>query len=199
VIVALVLAAGNGTRFSTQSNKLLEPFRGRPLVRHAVEAALASRVDETVVVTGLDAECVADALRDLPVRIVHNFEHTEGMAASLRVGLQQASNADAVVILLGDMPLVSSALIDRLIEAFDSGGASAVAPTHGGRRGNPVVLGRALFPLVARLSGDIGARAILSACDDILELKTDDIGVTLDVDTASDLSALNERCADRLA
>jgi molybdenum cofactor cytidylyltransferase len=193
VIVALVLAAGSGTRFSTRSNKLLEAFHGRPLVRCAVDAALASRVEETFVVTGFDAERVEGALAGLPVRIVRNFEHEEGMAASLRAGLRQAPDADGVVVLLGDMPLISPGLIDRLIEAFEVGGASAVAPTHGGRRGNPVLLGRALFPHVARLSGDAGARALLRAREDVREIETDEVGVVLDVDAASDLAGLNRR------
>jgi molybdenum cofactor cytidylyltransferase len=193
VIVALVLAAGSGRRFSTRSNKLLEPFRGRPLLRHAVDAALASRVEKTIVVTGFDAERVEGALVGLPVRIVRNSEHAQGMAASLRSGLGHALDADGVIVLLGDMPRVSPELIDHLIDAFEAGGAAAVVPTHRGRRGNPVLLGRVLFPLVARLAGDVGARALLRARDDIEELETDDAGVILDVDAAGDLSALNER------
>jgi len=111
----------------------------------------------------------------------------------LRAGLRQAPDADGVVVLLGDMPLISPGLIDRLIEAFEVGGASAVAPTHGGRRGNPVLLGRALFPHVARLSGDAGARALLRAREDVREIETDEVGVVLDVDAASDLAGLNRR------
>lgn len=154
---------------------------------------MASRVAETIVVTGSDAERVERGLAGLPLRIVRNDEYEEGMAASLRVGLRDALNADGVVVLLGDMPLVRPELIDRLIGAFEAGGASAVAPTCGGRRGNPVLLGRALFPLVARLSGDTGARALLHARDDVRELETDDAGIILDVDGAEDLFALNQR------
>jgi len=193
VIVALVLAAGRGRRFSANDNKLLEPFRGRPLFRHAVDAALSSQVAETVVVTGFDAERVERELAGLPLRIVRNGEYEEGMAASLRVGLRNAQDADAVVVLLGDMPLIRAELIDRLIALFEAGGASAVAPTYGGQCGNPVLLGRALFPLVARLSGDAGARALLRARDDVREFETHDAGVILDVDAVSDLSALNQR------
>lgn len=193
MIVALVLAAGRGRRFSKSDNKLFAPFRGRPLLRHAVDAALSSRVAETVVVTGFDAERVERELAGHPLRIVRNDEYEEGMASSLRAGLRHTSDADGAVILLGDMPLTSSALIDRLIETFEAGAAAAVAPTHGGRRGNPVLLGRALFPLVARLSGDTGARALLRARVDVRELEIDDASVILDVDAESDLTALNER------
>jgi len=192
LIVALVLAAGCGRRFSERGNKLLESFRGRPLLRHAVDAALGSRVAETIVVTGFDAERVEPVLEGLPLRIVRNREYEEGMAASLRAGLRHAREADGAVVLLGDMPLIRSELIDRLIADFEAGGASAVAPSHDGRRGNPVLLGRGLFPSVARLSGDAGARALLRTRDDVREIETDDAGVILDVDAASDLFALSQ-------
>ncbi|MFY9656578.1 MAG: nucleotidyltransferase family protein [Methylocystis sp.] len=191
MIVALVLAAGCGRRFLERGNKLLESFRGRPLLRHAVDAALASRVAETIVVTGFEAERVEPVLEGLPLCIRRNREYEEGMASSLRTGLRHAEGADGVVVLLGDMPLIRPELIDRLIADFEAGGASAVAPTHGGRRGNPVLLGRGLFPSVARLSGDAGARALLRARDDVREFETDDPGVIIDVDTASDLFALD--------
>jgi molybdenum cofactor cytidylyltransferase len=193
VIVALVLAAGRGSRFSTQSNKLLEDFQGRPLLRGAVDAALASRVDKIIVVTGFDAARVERALSGLPVEIVHNLQHEEGMASSLRVGLNHAPESAGLVVLLGDMPRVSPKLIDRLITAFSAGDAAAVIPTHAGRRGNPVLLGRALFPQIAQLNGDTGARALLRAREDIVELETDDVGVILDVDTAQDFCALKAR------
>ena len=192
MIVALVLAAGCGRRFSERGNKLLESFRGRPLLRHAVDAALGSRFAETIVVTGFDAERVEPVLEGLPLRIVRNREYEEGMAASLRAGLRHAREADGAVVLLGDMPLIRSELIDRLIADFEAGGASAVAPSHDGRRGNPVLLGRGLFPSVARLSGDAGARALLRTRDDVREIETDDAGVILDVDAASDLFALSQ-------
>jgi molybdenum cofactor cytidylyltransferase len=190
VIVALVLAAGRGSSFSAQDNKLLQDFRGRPLLRHAVDAALASRVEKILVVTGFDAARVGSALADLPVEIVHNPHHAEGMATSLRAGLRAAPQADGFVVLLGDMPQVSPSLIDLLIDAFGSGEAAAVIPTHGGRRGNPVLLGRALFPQIAQLTGDTGARALLRALSDVIEVETDDAGILRDVDTMQDLATL---------
>jgi molybdenum cofactor cytidylyltransferase len=193
VIVALVLAAGSGKRFSARDNKLLEPFRGRPLVRWAVDAALASRVKKTLVVTGFDAARVEEALAGLPVQIVHNPEYEQGLASSLRAGLCQAPEAKGLVVLLGDMPQVSPELIDRLIDAYGSGLVSAVLPTHGGRRGNPVLLGRILFPFIAQLFGDTGARALLRARSDVVEIETGDAGVLFDIDTAQDLAALKAR------
>lgn len=190
MIAALVLAAGRGARFATDANKLLQDFRGRPLLRRTVDAALASRADKTIVVTGHDHARVDDALAGLPIERVYNGDHAEGVASSLRAGFAHAEAATAIVVLLGDMPNIAPALIDRLIARFEGSEAAAVIPVYKGRRGNPVLIGRALFPLVARLAGDVGARNLLRARDDALELDVDDAGVLADVDTSQDLRRL---------
>ncbi|MBG0808233.1 nucleotidyltransferase family protein [Methylosinus sp. H3A] len=194
MIVAIVLAAGRGARFSDDGrNKLLEDLGGRPLLRHAVDAALGSRAGETVVVTGWDHERIAEALAGLPVTLVHNQFHTDGMASSLLAGLERAREAAGALVLLADMPNVSSAIVDRLIGAFEETQAAAVVPLRGGRRGNPVLLGRELFPRLAELSGDAGARGLLRATANVVEAPIHDDGVLADVDTPADLVSLRER------
>ncbi len=191
MIAAIILAAGRGARFSAEGrNKLLEDFGGRPLLRRAVDAALGSRAGKTIVVTGWDHERVVAALAGLPVTLVHNPLHAEGMASSLRAGIARGSDAEGALILLGDMPNVSSAVLDRLIRAFEETHAVAVVPLRGGRRANPVLIGRALFPRLSKLRGDIGARALLRATKDVLEVEIAEDGVLTDVDTPDDLAAL---------
>lgn len=191
MIAAIVLAAGRGARFATACrNKLLETHGGRPLVRRAVDAAMDSRAGETIVVTGWDHERVAATLAGLPVTLVHNPRHADGMASSLLAGLAQAKDADGVLILLGDMPNVSSAVLDLLIRTFEATRAVAVVPTRGGRRGNPALIARALFPSIRCLSGDIGARALLRASDNVVELDVAEDGVLTDIDTPDDLARL---------
>jgi molybdenum cofactor cytidylyltransferase len=193
MIAAIVLAAGRGARFATAGrNKLLETHGGRPLVRRAVDAAMDSRAGETIVVTGWDHERVAATLAGLPVTLVHNPRHADGMASSLLAGLAQAKDAEGVLILLGDMPNVSSSVLDLLIRTAEATHAVAVVPTRGGRRGNPVLIGRALFPRLSELQGDRGARALLRATLDVVELEVDEDGVLIDVDTPDDLTALRD-------
>jgi molybdenum cofactor cytidylyltransferase len=94
------------------------------------------------------------------------------------------------VILLGDMPRVEAALIDALIDTFETGpNAQAVAPVHGGRRGNPVLLSRTLFERAGALDGDEGARHLLAALPegDVVEIAASSSGVAYDVDKPSDL------------
>jgi len=98
---------------------------------------------------------------------------------------------DGAVILLGDMPLVTPALIDGLVQAWRrQGEAVAAVPTHAGRRGNPVLLARSLTPEIALLTGDGGAGQLLRAQTDVLEWPVDDPAILQDVDTAAALAAL---------
>ena len=99
-------------------------------------------------------------------------------------------SASGELILLGDMPRVSAILLDRLIAAFtERPAALAVIPVHGGERGNPALISRALFAEVATLEGDEGARRLLRQADPqrIVEVELDDAAITLDVDTPEDL------------
>ena len=195
MIAAIILAAGRGARFSSDGrNKLLEEFGGSPLLQRAVDAALRSRAGETIVVTGWDHERVASALACRSVTLVHNPHYAEGMASTLRVGIAQACDAEGALILLGDMPNVSSTVLDLLIGTFEETRASAVVPLRGGRRGNPVLIGRALFPRLSELRGDIGARALLRAALDVIEVDAGEDGVLIDVDRQDDLDAL--RCCE---
>ncbi len=188
---ALILAAGAGTRFG--GGKLLALRKGRPLVAHAVEAALASPAAEATLVTGADAPAVAEAAREAaagrPLRVVEAADWCEGLSASLRAGVASLPpGAGAAIVFLGDMPDIPHALAARLIAAWRSGAAAAV-PVCEGRRGNPALLSRALFGKVAALRGDRGAGALLDALGDRLSrVETDDPGVLFDVDRREDLA-----------
>ncbi|MCB1403812.1 MAG: NTP transferase domain-containing protein, partial [Rhodobacteraceae bacterium] len=119
VVAAILLAAGEARRMRGR-DKLLEAIGGRPALRHAAEAALASRADRVLVVLPPEAAPRREALAGAAVEIVVAADCTEGMAASLRAGLEAVDpGTDAVVILLADMPEIGSEAIDRLIAAFD--------------------------------------------------------------------------------
>jgi len=187
-VAAIVLAAGRGSRFDLARGKLLADFGGRPLVRRAVEAALSSRASKTIVVTGHARDEMERALAGLPLVFAHNPDFASGMASSLRAGLAHAADSDGALALLADMPGVTSAILDQLIEAFDRApDRAAVAPVCLGRRGNPVLLGRRLFPRLALLKGDEGARRLLDLTEGVLEIAVDDKSVLADIDTREDL------------
>lgn len=190
-VAAIILAAGRSTRMGGP-NKLLADLGGKPLVRTVTEQALASKVRSVIVVTGHQAEQVEKALHDLKVKFVRNPDFAEGLASSVKAGIAAvADSADGAVICLGDMPLISSNLIDRLIEAFapDRGHLIAV-PVSDNKRGNPVLWSRRFFNELMTLNGDIGARHLIARHSEaVAEVPVEGFGAFLDIDTPQTLEA----------
>ncbi len=189
-VPVLLLAAGQSRRMGPD-NKLLLPVEGKPMVRHAAEAALASQAEGVVVVTGHEAEAVRAALADLPLVFAHNPDYASGLASSLKRGLAALpGEPDAVLVQLGDMPAVSQEVIDRLIAAFNPAeGRSICIPTFKGKRGNPALIARRYFAELQTLQGDVGARHLISDYpEQVAEVAMPDGAVLLDLDTPEALA-----------
>ncbi len=189
-IGCIILAAGRSKRFGrARVNKLLVPLRGRALIRHVLCAVLRSAARPIVVVTGYQHARIVRALSPLRAtrwRVRFNRHHRRGMSTSLQLGLAALpGDIDGVLVCLGDMPMVRAQVIDALIGAFEPGDDAVIARA-GGRRGNPVLLGRSLLPAIASLSGDAGARRLLQ--DPRRRLRFVDTGeeVLSDIDTRRD-------------
>jgi molybdenum cofactor cytidylyltransferase len=181
---AVVLAAGRSTRMGGP-NKLMAEFDGKPLVRLMAERVTASQAREAVVVTGHDKLRAEGALSGLKVRFCHNPNYASGLSSSLKAGIATLPpEAAGALIVLGDMPGVLTADLDRMIAAFrKDGGRSIVRATHNGKRGNPVILPRSLFESVASLEGDTGARHLIeSEGAAVIDIELGE-GASLDVDT----------------
>jgi molybdenum cofactor cytidylyltransferase len=186
-IAALVLAAGRSTRMGA-ANKLTLPLRGEPLVCHAVDTLYGTSVSEIVVVTGHEAAAVRAALHDRDVSFTHNADYASGMASSIAAGIAVVADADAVLLCLGDMPAVPPIVVEALIAAATTPD-TIVLPVHEGRRGHPVLFGSGHFPALRALTGDRGARDVLTAAsEDIIEIGCEDPGIHRDIDTAEDLA-----------
>jgi molybdenum cofactor cytidylyltransferase len=193
-VAAIVLAAGLSSRMGT--NKLLSEIDGKPLVRHAVEATAGGAASPIIVVTGKDGEAVQNALCGLKVRFVNNPDFTKGLSESLKCGLKALpENCDGAVVLLGDMPGVTSALIDKLIAAFAPEESRAICvATRAGKRGNPVLWARRFFPEMMAIEGDVGARGLIGSNSELVcEVDADDGDPLTDIDTPEDLAAYRGR------
>lgn len=186
----VLLAAGRGSRFGATSPKTLARLGRRPLVTHAVAAATMSGLRPVVVVVGCQAADVAAAAGTL-AEIVENPDWESGMATSLRAGLATVlpdSTVTAVAVALADQPRIGADAYRRLAEAHREG-AQLVVATYEGKRGHPVLIGRAHFDEAMRMTGDEGARSLLAA-HDVVEVPCDGTGDAADVDTPADLAAL---------
>ena len=178
--LAVVLAAGAGSRFHGSSHKLLAPLRGRPLVAWAAAAPLEAGLPTVVVAGAVD---VTDALADLHVRVIQNPGWSEGQATSLgvAVGVALAEGHDAVVVGLGDQPFLAPAAW----AAVAASPAAIAVATYGGRRGQPVRLAAEVWGDLPS-AGDEGARRLLAGTRHaVTEVACP--GDPADIDTQEDL------------
>ncbi len=190
-IAALVLAAGSSTRMG--SNKLLADLNGSPMIAQTVKRIAASSIDNITVVTGHQSESIGAALESMKVNLVHNSNFADGLATSLRAGVAALRNScDAILVCLGDMPLIDPRDIDRMIAAFNPAEQrSIVVPVHGHSYGNPVLWGAEHFSALLACEGDRGARALLENYkDDVIEISVDTQSVVLDADTPEALALI---------
>lgn len=189
-VAAIVLAAGRSTRMGGP-NKLLADLGGKQLVRIVAEQAVASKASSVIVVTGHQADLVEQALAGLNVSFVRNPDFAAGLASSVKAGIKAVpADADGAVVCLGDMPLIDTLLIDRMIEAFAPDRGSLIAvPVSDGRRGNPVLWSRRFFGELMTLDGDVGARhLIMKHAEAVTEVPVEGHAAFLDIDTPQALA-----------
>ena len=191
-IGAVILAAGMSSRMG--ETKQLIRLGENTLLEQVVEIVRSCRVDEIVLVLGHQAETIKKRVGIKNLKVVINESYQQGMGTSLRTGLAAlSSGTNAALIVLADQPFVRAETLDRLIDQYEQSGAQIAIPIYKGFRGNPVLLGRSVFPEVMALTGDIGCRAIFgNHVEGIVKVLVDDIGILLDLDTKGDVEKLRE-------
>jgi len=186
----IILAGGGAARFGQP--KILMLWRGKPLIHHAVTAAIAGGLDPIIVVLGPVVEPVRAALAGLPVTITENALWQHGMSTSIRKGLESLpGDTGAALFLLADQPTVTPEVIKALIARHQETLAAIVAPRVGSRRTNPVLFDVDTFPELMQIEGDIGGRAIFHK-HTIEYVDWEDARLLIDVDTLDDFQKLSE-------
>ena len=156
MIAGVLLAAGSSTRFGKQ--KLLEPWRGEPLVRQSAMRLLDGGLAPVVVVIQ-DDDRLRTALAGLPLRLVVNPRPSAGVSGSIRLGIEAVpADAAAALVSVADQPELTADAIRALIAAFGPG--SIVAPRYGSVSGNPRIYDRVFFPELMALNGDRGGQVL---------------------------------------
>jgi len=196
-VLGVVLAAGGSTRMGRP--KQLAGLGGRPLLAHVLaaleDAPVAGGlmpsppVDRVVVALGGAAGEVLERVdlgRAEPL-VVEGW--AAGMGHVLASALARAGDGwQAVVVLLGDQPLVPGAAVARVVDAWRAGAGPVVTATYGGRPGHPKLFDRSLLPDLLRLSGDAGARDLVAAHPEwVHRVEVGDLGSDADVDVEADL------------
>lgn len=194
---AILLAAGSGSRFG--GAKLLAPWQGGVLLDGALTAALAAPVRTVTLVTGAHVEGITEAAKLLAgrlgqtdrLKVVHASRFVDGLSASLRAGVAGLPRGTGgVLVFLGDMPLVPHSVAAQLLAALTPD-HDAAAPVFEGRRGHPVLIGRALLEPILGLTGDHGAGHLLAGLGPRLaRVAVEDAGILRDIDHPADLTGL---------
>lgn len=204
-IASILLAAGASQRFGP-ANKLVARVGGEPIIARVARVLDGSRVDQVIVVTPPedhpDTRQIAEALaaRDrqsskVAFRLVANPDRTRGMGSSIAAGVRAlGAEYSGVLIVPGDMPALTPAVVDRLIAAFSAAHGDAIvhAATRDGRQRNPVIWPRRLFPALAVLDGEAGGKPLIAAeraaqAGSVIAVPFDDDRLFCDIDTVADL------------
>lgn len=189
MIGAIVLAAGEGTRFG--GDKVTARLRGLAVVRHVVDRLQEAQLAPIVVIGAPGAHALRDALAGSAATVVENPRRDEGLSASLRLGVESLpAELAGFVVALGDQPGIDAGVVARMLAVWRDSNAAAVVPEYADGRGNPVLFDDTMRRHIALLTGDAGARDLLQRMGDRVVTVPVDAPAPRDIDTPDDLRAL---------
>jgi molybdenum cofactor cytidylyltransferase len=185
MISAVILSAGESSRMGRP--KALLPIDGQTFIERIVGALRQGGIERIVVVLGFNAEELRRQIAHLAVEILINPDYRRGQLSSLQVAvrhLQKVENCHGMMVHLVDHPYIDPQLVQLMVRRFDESKVSIVVPRHQGKRGHPVIFSSSLFAELLGAPMDRGAKSVVNGHrDDTLEIDTEDVGVTLDIDT----------------
>ncbi|HSF88956.1 MAG TPA: nucleotidyltransferase family protein [Saprospiraceae bacterium] len=187
----LILAAGKSSRLG--SPKQLLNFEGSALISRVAKTAIDAAIGEVFVVVGANAEEIVMELNMPDLYVVKNEEWEEGMASSIRNGLDQVQKSDPMVdgimILVCDQPYLNADTLREILHQQRASGHAMAASVYHDQVGTPAVFHRSIFPALMELRGDTGARKIVSAYGEQVALVPFEKGI-IDIDTREDYEKL---------
>jgi molybdenum cofactor cytidylyltransferase len=186
MIWTMILAAGESRRMGTP--KLLLPFREKTMIETLVAEVLRSKSDKTMVVLGAEKEKIERIISRLQVAIVVNTRYEEGMLSSIQAGFEALPDeVEAVLVCLGDQPLIPFFVLDKLIEAYKDTKKGIIIPVYKKSRGHPILIDMKYKPDIKRISPDIGLRALVhDHSQDVMEVEVDAPQILKDIDKPED-------------
>jgi len=199
-VTGIVLAAGLSQRMG-QPKQLLK-LGSQTLLSQVMLNAIRSKLDQVIVVVSPQIEQQATQILESPDKkllIVVNTDPGRGISSSIKLGLEEVSEgARGVMVLLGDQPLVSTEVIDKLIDTFDLHPKKIIVPTYNGKDGNPVIFPAESIGDLRTISGDKGAKNIIhNHLDMVIKVEVGDLGSMEDIDTPEDYKNILARFMER--
>ena len=190
-IAVIILAAGSSSRLG-EPKQLLE-HDGKSLLQKAIDAAINAHTNPVIVVLGANADQISKEINKSKIQVIINSEWEEGMASSVRVGLNEvlfsSPSTEVVILMVCDQPYISPDLIKDLIDTYKQTGNPIVTCNYGEAIGPPALFHRSLFNELMELNGDVGARKIIQRHSDKVATVLFTKG-KIDIDTKEDYDAL---------
>ncbi|MFL3051446.1 MAG: NTP transferase domain-containing protein [Candidatus Neomarinimicrobiota bacterium] len=161
-ISATVLAAGKSIRMGSK-NKLLLDYRGVPMIRHICKTVISASFNPIKVITGFEKEKIESVLSDLNLSMVNNNKWHNGISSSIAIGISSLlDGTDGNMIVLGDMPLISEKVLNKLSNTFKLENAKKIVyPLYAGQQANPVIFPKKYFPDIISNKSDLGCKKII--------------------------------------
>ncbi len=184
----VILAAGESKRMGEQ--KMLLPYEDKSILETVVDKALISKADNVIVVTGSHGTEIRTKLTRFATDVVINDEYKSGMLSSVLAGIRSVpEHAKAVIVLLGDQPMVRTEVINRIIEAYNNNAKRIVLPVYKGKRGHPLLIDISFKPYIEKLDPQQGLRQlIIENPEEVLEIEVNTPTILKDIDTKEDYS-----------
>jgi molybdenum cofactor cytidylyltransferase len=181
MLAAVILSGGASSRMG--SPKALLAYQGRPFLEHLLEVTVHPKISARRVVLGAHAEPIAKSIALAGDEIVINEDWEKGQLSSIQAAIRSfPERTDGLLLCLIDHPLISSALVNDLIEHFYVSAENIVLPTYEGRRGHPVIFPASLYQELLQAPVDKGARAVVWAhAAQVLEMPTNEEGCVLNL------------------
>jgi len=186
MIWGMILAAGESKRMGKP--KLLLPFGEKTIIERVIDSVIQSKLDDVLVVLGAHREKIEKKIKDFSIKIVVNPNFKNDMLSSVQCGFRALpEDVEASLVILGDQPEISSALINKIVEAYKKSKKGIVLPVFRKNRGHPVLIDMKYQGEIEDLNPDLGLRNLVyKHAEDILEVEVITPSILQDIDTIED-------------
>ena len=191
LIKKIILAAGSSRRYG-KTNKLVQIFQDKPIIRHVIDVLLEeNEPKDLLVVVGHEKSKIIDLINNPNIKIVNNIDYKRGIGTSISCAMRHIEDyIQGVMIIPADMPFISKVDLRNLENKFiELNSTKVVLPKHGSNLGNPVILPKSYFNILTNLKADEGARSQIKNKDYVTV--NAGIGTTLDIDTKEEFNKQN--------
>jgi molybdenum cofactor cytidylyltransferase len=187
----VILAAGLSSRLGKPKQLLV--YHGKSLLKHAVDTALETNIRPVIVVVGANSSQVTKEIEKREAEVVKNEEWQEGIASSLRCGLEavqkKSADVDGIIFMVCDQPYVNKFLLESLLEAQHETGLPIIASSYEDNLGTPTLFHKDFFAKLMQLKGDVGAKKLIKQYEDLVITVAFPKGI-IDIDTKRDYEEL---------